>query len=54
PLQISNVLLVCNRCGVGVRTGARLTSDGIKERFCRKCSTALGQIAPAKEKQAAK
>jgi large subunit ribosomal protein L24 len=54
PLQISNVLLVCGRCGVGVRTGARLTSDGIKERFCRKCSSGLGQIAPAKEKQAAK
>ncbi len=54
PLQISNVLLVCSRCGVGVRTGARLTSEGVKERFCRKCSAALGQIAPAKEKQAAK
>lgn len=54
PLQISNVLLVCSRCGTGVRTGARLTNDGIKERFCRKCSTPLGQIAPAKEKLAAK
>ncbi|HUG71364.1 MAG TPA: 50S ribosomal protein L24 [Pirellulaceae bacterium] len=54
PLQLSNVLLVCSRCGTGVRTGARLTNDGVKERFCRKCSSALGQIAPAKEKQAAK
>ena len=52
PLQISNVLLVCNRCGKGVRTGARFTNDGGKERFCRKCGTTLGQIAPAKEKHA--
>ncbi|MEX0820406.1 MAG: 50S ribosomal protein L24 [Pirellulaceae bacterium] len=53
PLQISNVLLVCNRCDTGVRTGARFADDGSKERFCRKCGAALGQIAPAKEKQAA-
>ncbi|MDA1051226.1 MAG: 50S ribosomal protein L24 [Planctomycetota bacterium] len=54
PLQMSNVLLLCGKCGVGVRTGARFANDGSKERFCRKCGNALGQIAPAKEKQAAK
>ena len=54
PLQLSNVLLVCTKCARGVRTGARFASDGSKERFCRKCGTALGQIAPAKEKQASK
>lgn len=53
PMQISNVLLVCSRCGKGVRTGARFASDGAKERFCRKCGTSLGQIAPAKAKKAA-
>ena len=52
PLLISNVLLVCTKCGQGVRTGARLATDGTKERFCRKCDTALGQLAPAKDKQA--
>ena len=52
PIQISNVLLVCNRCGKGVRTGARIAKDGSKERFCKKCGTALGQLAPAKNKQA--
>jgi large subunit ribosomal protein L24 len=50
PVQISNVLLLCNKCGRGVRTGARLAKDGSKERFCRKCSTSLGQISPAKKK----
>lgn len=52
PIQISNVLLVCNRCGKGVRTGARIAKDGSKERFCKKCGAALGQLAPAKNKQA--
>jgi large subunit ribosomal protein L24 len=51
PVQISNVLLLCNKCGRGVRTGARLAKDGSKERFCRKCSTSLGQISPAKKKK---
>jgi large subunit ribosomal protein L24 len=50
PIQISNVLLVCNRCGKGVRTGARVAKDGSKERFCKKCGTGLGQLAPAKKK----
>lgn len=51
PIAISNVLLLCNKCGKGVRVGARFLQDGSKERFCKKCSTALGQIAPAKAKK---
>ena len=50
PVQISNVLLFCNRCNRGVRTGARLQKDGGKERFCKKCGTSLGVITPAKKK----
>ena len=50
PIQISNVLLVCNKCGRGVRTGARQAGDGSKERFCKKCGSSLGQISPAKKK----
>ena len=49
PIQISNVLLVCNRCNKGVRTGARLTKDGSKERFCKKCGAGLGEVAPPKK-----
>jgi large subunit ribosomal protein L24 len=49
PIQISNVLLVCNRCNQGVRTGSRVSKDGSKERFCKKCGTALGQIGPTKK-----
>jgi large subunit ribosomal protein L24 len=50
PIQISNVLLVCNRCNRGVRTGARRAKDGSKERYCKKCGASLGEIAPAKTK----
>src|SRR5262245_9245075 len=49
PVQISNVLLLCNRCGKGVRTGARLAKDRSKERYCKKCGSALGAISPAKK-----
>jgi large subunit ribosomal protein L24 len=49
PVKISNVLLFCNKCGQGVRTGARLVKDGSKERFCKKCGTSLGEISPAKK-----
>jgi large subunit ribosomal protein L24 len=37
PIQISNVLLVCNSCNAAGRTGARYTRDGSKERYCKKC-----------------
>src|SRR5215813_4269842 len=49
PVQVSNVLLICNRCNQGVRTGARVTKDGSKERFCKKCGTGLGATSPAKK-----
>jgi large subunit ribosomal protein L24 len=50
PVQISNVLLLCTRCGKGMRTGARATPDGGKERYCKKCGTGLGAIAPPNTK----
>jgi large subunit ribosomal protein L24 len=50
PIQISNVLLFCSKCGGGVRTGSRQARDGSKERFCKKCGGSLGQISPAKKK----
>jgi large subunit ribosomal protein L24 len=50
PLQVSNVLLLCNKCGKGVRTGSRIAKDGSKERYCKKCGGGMGTISPAKEK----
>ena len=52
PIQLSNVMLVCPACGKPSRTGARLAADGSKERFCKKCSAAIGRISPAKPKKA--
>src|SRR2546430_9874601 len=44
PVQISNVLLLCSRCGKGVRTGARFAKDGSKERNCKKSGSDLWPI----------
>jgi large subunit ribosomal protein L24 len=46
PINVSNVLLVCESCSQATRTGARYLDDGSKERFCKKCGAGLGQIAP--------
>ena len=51
PIQISNVLLYCSRCSKPTRTGTRQATDGSKERFCRKCGAALGQLSPSKTKE---
>ena len=52
PIQMSNVQLVCSNCGKATRTGARLTDDGGKDRYCKKCDASLGQIAPPKARAA--
>jgi len=46
PIQLSNVMLVCEKCSAATRTGARFLDDGSKERYCRKCSASLGLISP--------
>lgn len=54
PISLSNVLLVCERCGAAARMGARSLDDGSKERFCKKCGAGNGQIAPARAPQTKK
>lgn len=54
PIPLSNVLLVCLACGKATRVGARYLDDGSKERFCKKCGAANGQIAPPKARYAKK
>lgn len=46
PIPLSTVSLVCVSCDVATRIGARFLEDGSKERFCRKCGSSLGSIAP--------
>ena len=37
PLDISNVMLVCNKCDKPTRVGFRILDDGKKTRICRIC-----------------
>jgi large subunit ribosomal protein L24 len=37
-LHVSNVMLVCGKCGKATRTGAQALGDGRKVRVCRQCN----------------
>lgn len=37
PIDVSNVMFVCNRCNKPVRLGFRMLADGRKTRVCRSC-----------------
>jgi large subunit ribosomal protein L24 len=54
PIALSNVALICGACGAAARMGARYQDDGAKQRYCKKCGAANGQIAPAKAQYAKK
>lgn len=36
-IHVSNVLLYCEKCNKGVRTGNKVLADGTKVRYCRSC-----------------
>ncbi len=48
PIQISNALLICEKCGKPSRLGVRIESDGAKSRYCKKCGTSISTISPPK------
>ena len=37
PIQVSNVMLVCDKCGKPTRIGFRFLDDGKKVRICNSC-----------------
>ena len=37
PINFSNVMVVCNKCGEPTRVGARTITDGSQVRACKKC-----------------
>ena len=41
PINISNVMFLCNKCERGVRLGYRKLEDGSKARICKKCNDIL-------------
>ncbi len=42
PIQISNVMIFCDRCNAPVRSGIKPATDGTKTRVCRRCGESLG------------
>jgi len=43
PVHVSNVQLVCPKCGKAVRVGSRKLEDGSRERFCRSCDETISR-----------
>lgn len=41
PLPISNVQLICNKCGRPTRVGVRILEGGRKVRVCKSCGEVL-------------
>jgi large subunit ribosomal protein L24 len=41
PLDVSNVMLICNKCNEPARVGFRFLADGRKARVCRSCNEVI-------------
>jgi len=41
PIHISNVMLLCNKCGKPARVGFHFLEDGKKARICRSCNEVI-------------
>ena len=41
PINVANVIFVCNKCGKPARIGHRILEDGKKVRVCRVCSEVI-------------
>jgi large subunit ribosomal protein L24 len=38
PINISNIMVICNKCNKPARVGYRVLDDGKRARFCHNCS----------------
>jgi large subunit ribosomal protein L24 len=41
PIPVSNVMLICNKCGNPTRIGFRFLDDGKKVRVCNSCQEVI-------------
>ncbi len=41
PIDVSNVMLYCNKDKAGVKVGYKVLNDGDKVRICKKCGEVL-------------
>jgi large subunit ribosomal protein L24 len=43
-MHLSNVLIVCDKCGKGVRVKRKKLEDGKRVRVCRKCGEVIDRV----------
>jgi large subunit ribosomal protein L24 len=43
PIHVSNVMVVCPKCGKPTRVGHKRLADGVKERVCKKCDEMISR-----------
>ena len=43
-IHLSNVLIVCDKCGKGVRVKRKKLEDGKRVRVCRKCGEVIDRV----------
>ena len=48
-IRISNVLLVCEKCGQATRTGVQYAEDGTKQVVCKKCGATIRTLSPSRK-----
>lgn len=41
PIHVSNVMLVCPKCGKPTRVGHKLHADGSRARMCKQCGESI-------------
>jgi large subunit ribosomal protein L24 len=41
PIDVSNVMLICNKCNKPARVGFTVLPDGKKARICKACNEAI-------------
>ena len=41
PVNVSNVMVICEKCNLPVRVGKKILDDGKKVRICKKCGEIL-------------
>ncbi len=44
PIHVSNVMLVCPKCGKPTRLGSTTLTDGTRERVCKKCNEMVPRV----------
>lgn len=49
PVNASNVMLVCPKCGKPSKVGRVVNEDGSKSRVCKECKAVIDTFTPAKK-----